>query len=113
METPPLEMLSVPEVAERMGTDVVQVRTLIKDGQLLAVRDEQNTLVVPARLLDGAVQVKHLVPVLTLLHDAGYSPDEALRWLTTEDPTLPGSPLDALHENRATEIKRRAQALGF
>ena len=106
-------MLTLPDVAERMGTDVVQVRTLIKDGQLLAVRDDQNRLVVPARLLDGPVQVKHLVPVLTLLADAGYTPDEALRWLTTEDPTLPGSPLDALHENRATEIKRRAQALGF
>ena len=111
--TDPLEMLALPDVAERMGIDVVQVRTLVKDNQLLAVRDDQNRLVVPARLLDGAVQVKHLVPVLTLLHDAGYSPDEALRWLTTVDPTLPGSPLDALHENRATEVKRRAQALGF
>ena len=109
----PLEMLTLPDVAERMGVDVVHVRTLIKDDQLLAVRDDQNRLVVPARLLDGAVQVKHLVPVLTLLRDAGYSDEEALRWLTTEDPTLPGSPLDALHENRATEIKRRAQALGF
>jgi Rv2175c C-terminal domain of unknown function len=106
-------MLTLPEVAERMGTDVVHVRTLVKDGQLLAVRDEQNVLVVAAQQLDGPVQVKHLVPVLTLLHDAGYSPDEALRWLTTEDPTLPGTPLDALHEDRATEIKRRAQALGF
>ena len=106
-------MLTLPEVAERMGTDVVHVRTLIKDGKLLAVRDEANRMVVPARLLAGAEQVKHLVPVLTLLSDAGYSPEEALRWLTTEDPSLPGTPLDALHENRATEIKRRAQALGF
>jgi hypothetical protein len=53
------------------------------------------------------------VPVLTLLRDAGYSDEEALRWLTTPDETLPGTPLQALHENRATEIKRRAQALGF
>ena len=57
--------------------------------------------------------VKHLVPVLTLLRDAGYGDEEALRWLTTPDDTLPGTPLQALHENRATEIKRRAQALGF
>ncbi len=101
------------EVAERMGIDVVHVRTMVKDGSLLAVRDEQNRLVVPERQLDGPVQVKHLVPVLTLLADAGYTPEEALRWLSTEDPTLPGSPFDALHENRATEVKRRAQALGF
>ncbi|MDP9436667.1 MAG: Rv2175c family DNA-binding protein [Actinomycetota bacterium] len=105
-------MLTVPEVAERMGVDVVHVRTLLKEGRLLGVRDEQGRLVVPERQLDGPVQVKHLVPVLTLLSDAGFTPEEALVWLTTEDETLPGSPLDALHENRATEVKRRAQALG-
>jgi hypothetical protein len=51
--------------------------------------------------------------VLTLLHDAGYTPEEAYAWLTTPDDTLPGTPLQALHENRATEVKRRAQALAF
>ena len=106
-------MLTLPDVAERMGVDVVHVRTLIKDDQLLAVRDDQNRLVVPARLLDGAVQVKHLPAVITLLRDGRYSDEEALRWLTTPDDSIPGTPLQALRENRGTEIKRRAQALGF
>ena len=105
-------MLTVPELAERLGTDVVHARSAIKDGTLLAVRRD-GVLVVPARQLDGPGPVKHLVPVLRLLSDAKYTPEEALRWLTTEDDSLPGSPLDALHENRATEVKRRAQALGF
>jgi hypothetical protein len=68
---------------------------------------------VPADALDGEQPVKHLSGVLTLLHDAGYSPEEAYQWLTTADETLPGTPLQALHENRATEVKRRAQALAF
>jgi len=106
-------MLSLTEVAERMGIGPTGVRDLVKAGQLLTVPDEEGTQVVPADQLDGQALVKHLVPVLTLLRDAGYSDDEALRWLTTEDQTLPGTPLQALHENRATEIKRRAQALGF
>lgn len=106
-------MLSLTEVAERMGIGPTGVRDLVKAGQLLTVVDEQGARVVPAAQLDGDVLVKHLVPVLTLLRDAGYSDEEALRWLTTEDETLPGTPLQALHENRATEIKRRAQALGF
>ena len=63
--------------------------------------------------LDGDQPVKHLVPVLRLLRDARYTSEEAWRWLSTVDDSLPGSPLDALHENRATEVKRRAQALGF
>jgi hypothetical protein len=108
-----VETLSLTEVAERMGIGPTGVRDLVKAGQLLTVVDEEGTRVVPAAQLDGDVLVKHLVPVLTLLRDAGYSDDEALRWLTTEDETLPGTPLQALHENRATEIKRRAQALGF
>ena len=67
----------------------------------------------PAEALDGDLPVKHLSGVLTLLHDAGYSHDQALAWLTTVDETLPGTPLQALQENRATEVKRRAQALAF
>jgi hypothetical protein len=105
-------MLTVPELAERLGTDVVHARTAIKDGTFLAVHRD-GVLVVPERQLDGDQPVKHLVPVLRLLRDAKYSDEEALAWLSTPDPSLPGSPFDALHENRATEIKRRAQALGF
>ncbi len=100
------------EVAERMGIGPTGVRDLIKAGHLLSVRTDEGVRV-PGEQLDGPQLVKHLVPVLTLLHDAGYSPQEALRWLTTPEDSLPGTPLQALHENRATEIKRRAQALGF
>jgi hypothetical protein len=48
-----------------------------------------------------------------LLADNGFADDEALRWLFTEDTSLPGSPVIALREHRGTEVKRRAQALGF
>ncbi len=105
-------MLTQTEVAERMGIRTTGVRDLVKAGHLLSVKTDEGVRV-PADQLDGDQLVKHLVPVLTLLRDAGYSDEEALRWLTTPDDTLPGTPLQALHENRATEIKRRAQALGW
>ena len=105
-------MLSPAEVADRMGIGPTGVRDLLRAGHLLALPSPEGPRI-PAAQLDGAVLVKHLVPVLTLLHDAGYSCEEAVRWLTTADDSLPGTPLQALHENRATEIKRRAQALGF
>ena len=108
-----MEMLSLTEVSERMGIGPTGVRDLVKAGHLLTSQTDDGATVVPGGQLDGDVLVKHLVPVLTLLRDAGYSDGEALTWLTTGDPTLPGTPLQALHENRATEIKRRAQALGF
>jgi hypothetical protein len=64
-------------------------------------------------LLADGEEIKGLRGVLTLLADAGFSPDEALRWVLTDDPSLPGSPAEALAENRGTEVKRRAQSLGF
>ena len=51
--------------------------------------------------------------MLTLLADARYGDDEALRWLLHRRRRCPGSPVQALVENRGTEVKRRAQALGF
>jgi len=108
-----VDTLSLTDVATRLGIGPTGVRDLVKAGHLLTVPDADGSTVVPAGQLDGDALVKHLVPVLRLLGDAGYSGAEALRWLTTDDPSLPGSPLQALHENRATEIKRRAQALGF
>jgi hypothetical protein len=106
------EMLSLTAAAERMGISVAGVKQLIKEHKLLALRTDEG-LAIPALALDGELPVKHLPGVLTLLHDAGFSPEQAYDWLTTEDDSLPGTPLQALHENRATEVKRRAQALGF
>lgn len=107
-----MRMLTLPEVAEQMGTGIAEVRHLVTEGDLLVVvRD--GVKVVPERFLDGPLPVKHGGAVLRLLRDGGYSAEEALVWLQAEDPSLPGCPFDALHENRATEIKRRAQAAAF
>lgn len=108
-----MEMLTVPDVAERLGVSVLDVHHRLREGAFLSTRREDGVLVIPALQLDGPGPVKHLGGVLTLLRDAGYSSEEALRWLMTEDDSLPGTPLQALQENRATEVKRRAQALGF
>ena len=110
-----MELLPLPDVAERTGLDIVAVRQLLKDGKVLAVRrDPDNILCIPADQLDDeGLPVKHLPAVITLLRDGRYSDDEALRWLTTADESIPGTPLQALRENRGTEIKRRAQAMGF
>ncbi len=108
------QWLTVPELAELLGLDVVQTRQVLKDRQLVAVRrGERRVISVPAAfVVDGAV-VKKLPGLLTLLADAGYDENQAIRWLFTDDDTLPGSPIRALVENRGTEVRRRAQALAF
>ena len=48
-----------------------------------------------------------------VLQDAGFTDEQAIRWLFTPDDTLPGRPIDALRDGRKTEIRRRASALGW
>jgi hypothetical protein len=106
--------LTLPDIAEQFGIEVTRVRQLVKDGQLIAVRRGENrALHVPADFIDADEQkvVKGLAGTLTLLRDDGFSDEEALEWLFTPDPSLPGTPAQALSENRGTEVKRRAQAL--
>jgi hypothetical protein len=108
----PSSWITLPELAEHMGVPVTKVRQMIGDGSLLAVRRD-GVLRVPAELVAGRNVLKHLPGVLTLLRDAGYNDEEALRWLYSPDDSLPGTPAEALDRGGATEVKRRAQALGF
>jgi len=99
---------------EAHGVGVSKVRQLIRDHQLAAAvpREGQGQRVPAALLMDGEI-VKGVPGVLTVLHDGGYDDRGALAWLFTADDSLPGRPIDALRENRGTEVKRRAQAMAF
>ncbi len=109
-----VEVLPLPDVADRLGLPVNKVRQALRDGQLLAVRRD-GVLGVPAPFLtaDGQI-VKGLPGTITVLADAGFTPDDMLRWLFEPDDTLPGgTPIDALRATGGREVKRRAQALAF
>jgi hypothetical protein len=106
------EWFSLPEAAERLGINVSRTKQLLRDHKLLgAPRD--GTHQVPSAFIQEGQVLKGLPGTLMLLSDAGYEPVEALRWLFTPDATLPGTPVQALIENRGTEVRRRAQALAF
>ena len=106
------DWLTVPDAAQRLGIDVTKVRQLLRERKLLGVRRD-GVLRVPAVFVQPGAVLKGLPGTLTLLADCGFSDDEALRWLFTADDSLPGSPVQALVENRGTEVKRRAQALAL
>jgi excisionase family DNA binding protein len=111
-ETTPGCWLTLEEVAERLDLPVGKVNQMVRDGALLAVRRDGSPRV-PVELVANRNVRKHLPGVITLLRDVGYSDEEALRWLYESDDTLPGRPADALGGSAATEVKRRAQALGY
>ena len=105
--------LPVAEVAQMLNQPVSRVHQLVKDGQLLSLRRDGET-VIPADFFDetGAV-VKGLPGTITLLRDGGFSDLDILRWLFEEDDSLPGTPVASLRQGRHREVKRRAQAMAF
>ena len=109
-----VEWLSLPEVADRLGCRLSEVRRMLADGQLLAVRrGEHNALSVPALLLGPDGPLPELPGTLTVLADNGVRDEEALAWLLDDDPSLVGgSPIGALLAGHKTEVRRRAQAAG-
>jgi hypothetical protein len=108
------EWLDWSETARVLGVTEAKVRTMIKAHELAAaVPTPGGGPRVPAAFLDDdGLVVKGLPGLLTVLHDGGYDDRECIAWLFL-DADLPGRPIDALRENRGSEVKRRAQAMGF
>ncbi|GAB3783430.1 Rv2175c family DNA-binding protein [Nocardioides ungokensis] len=101
------------ETARRLGVTVGKVRTMIREHELAAAVPAPGAgQQVPADFVQDGLVVKGLPGLLTVLHDGGYDDRECIAWLFT-DADLPGRPIDALRENRGSEVKRRAQAMAF
>jgi Rv2175c C-terminal domain of unknown function len=107
------EWLSLPEAATQLGLPISRVKQLLRDRKLLSVTRPGGVRAIPSAFIDGDQIVKGLSGTLTVLFDCGFADEEALRWLFTADETLPGTPVDALHAHRSSEVNRRAQALAF
>jgi len=107
-----IELLSEDQVGEALGISSMRVHALVRDGALLSVTIGGRRGI-PALFVDDGAVVKHLRSVIMQLQDARYDDVEIVQWLHREDQSLPGSPIQALRENRGTEVKRRAQVAGF
>ncbi|MBD8077579.1 DNA-binding protein [Cellulosimicrobium arenosum] len=123
------EWLSLPDVAQALGTDVTRARSIVQDRRIVGVRrGERPTFQVPARFLvpfhlidpsharrpddDGRLGVlASLQGTIVLLADAGFDDAAIIEWLFTPDAELGESPLDALIAGRKSHVRRVAQTL--
>ena len=107
------EWIDWAEAGRRLGVTVGKVRTMIREHELAAAVPAAGAgQQVPAAFVQDGLVVKGLPGLLTVLHDGGYDDRECIAWLFI-DAGLPGRPIDALRENRGSEVKRRAQAMAF
>jgi hypothetical protein len=108
-----MHLLTLPEAADALQVPQSRLSQLLRDGQLIAVRDASGKRAIPATLIQDGAVVKSLPSVITQLRDARFADEEIVDWLHRPDESLRGTPLDALRANRGTEVKRRAQVAGF
>lgn len=108
--------LSIPEVAERLHVRLRDVRTMIADRKLVAVRIDGPVVVPGEQLVEQEgqwVPLGSLRGTLTLLADAGFSDEEACDWLYRNNEELGEIPMMALRHGRHREVRRIISGLAF
>ncbi|MBP2458589.1 hypothetical protein ABID70_001149 [Clavibacter michiganensis] len=101
--------MTVPDLVDLLGLTVSRVRRLIEDRRLLAVRLD-GALKVPAVFLRDGEPLSELRGTIIVLGDNGFTDEEAMQWLLSEEPSLAAAPVDALLAGRKAEVRRVAQA---
>src|SRR5674476_562906 len=110
------DWLTVPDIGERMGLRLSDVRQMIEDRQVLGVRiGPRNVMSVPSKFFNEEGPLPELPGTFTVLGDSRMSDAQILRWLFTPDETLPvqGAPMDALLAGFKTEVRRRAMEAAY
>ncbi|CCH78958.1 putative transcriptional regulatory protein [Nostocoides japonicum T1-X7] len=101
--------VTVPDLAERLGIRLADVRRLIEDRVLLAGRiGERAVVAVPEAFLDEEGPLASLRGTFTVLADGGMDDAEILRWLFSPAEVAGGTPIAALQGGRKTEVRRLA-----
>lgn len=108
------EWLTIGDLAVRLGQRPSRIKDLIRERKLVVVEvGDPPRPSVPTEFVQDGELIKGLSGALTVLADAGYSPEQAIAWLLTENDLLPGRPVDYMAAGRHTAVKRLALTLAF
>jgi hypothetical protein len=106
--------LTLPDLSELVGESLSTIRQWVRERRLVVVsRGTPPVKQVPADLVHDGHLLKGLSGALTVLHDAGFSDLQALRWLLSDEPVLGGRPVDLMAAGRDVAVKRHAMSLAF
>ncbi|BDZ43340.1 transcriptional regulator [Paraoerskovia sediminicola] len=127
------DWLTVPDLAEALGTTPGSVRSIVSDRRVVGAKvGERRVFQVPARFVvtrgedsvaagqsrPGAdddprkVVLSSLAGTIGVLTDLRFDDLEILEWLFSPDDALGAKPIDALMSGRKAEVRRVAQTLG-
>ena len=106
-----VEWLSLPELVEVLGEPLGRVRRMLDENQLIASRRHGGGPKVPAAFIVEGRPLPALRGTVFVLHDAGFSDDEAIDWLLAPEDSIGTTPLEALLAGRKSEVRRVARTL--
>ena len=106
-----IEWLTLSELVDTLGEPLGRVRRMLDEQQLIGSRRD-GSLKVPALFILDGHQLSSLRGTAIVLHDAGFTDDEAIEWLLSTEDSLGHPPIESLRAGRKSEVRRVAQALG-
>lgn len=104
------EWLTLEEVATALGTSVGKVNRMLEEYTLFAVKRDKKMMVPKELILEGE-PLASLRGTLILLHDSGYSTEEAIQWLYTDSEVLGEAPIQSLIAGKKAPVRRLAQMI--
>jgi hypothetical protein len=105
------DWLTLPELTEILHEPLGRVRRLLDERHLVGSRRD-GVFKVPSVFIVDGVPLGSLRGTLFVLHDAGFTDDEAIDWLLSDEESIGIPPVEALRAGRKSEVRRVAQALG-
>ena len=104
------DWLTLPDLVEVLGEPLGRVRRLLDESHLVGSRRDGVLKVPSVFIVDG-----HALPSLRgtvfVLHDAGFSDDEAIDWLLTPEESIGVAPIEGLLAGRKSDVRRVARTL--
>ncbi len=104
------DWLTIPEVAEAIAETPGRVRRLLDEHYLVGSR-RNGPVSVPAVFIVNGAPLGSLRGTIIALQDAGFTDDEVIDWLLTDEETLGRTPIAALLAGHKSEVRRVARAL--
>ena len=104
------DWLTLSDLVDTLGEPLGRVRRLLDDKYLIGSRRD-GALKVPAVFIVDGHPLSSLRGTITVLHDAGFTDDEAIDWLLAVEDTIGAAPIQSLLAGRKSEVRRVAQTL--
>ncbi|GAA1523901.1 hypothetical protein HD600_000102 [Microbacterium ginsengiterrae] len=109
-EAPALEWLTTPDLVEVLGEPLGRVRRLIAE-QYLVGSTRNGAFAVPSVFIVDGHPLASLRGTIIVLADAGFTDDEIIDWLLTEEEELGRTPIAALLDGHKSSVRRVARTL--